>query len=179
MLDTSLNLLLLLLFLVAGASDAASAAAPPPSPPSNGTTVYELLPKFGLPSGLLPNTVTSFSLASNGEFEVNLAGECYVNFEYLVYYAPKITGVIRYGEIDDLKGIQVRRFFIWFDVDSIKVDLPPSNYIYFDVGLITKKLSVGQFKNIHSCQKGLSADLMEHGVGLDRFSEDAGMIISE
>ncbi|XP_020578488.1 uncharacterized protein LOC110023417 [Phalaenopsis equestris] len=169
----------LLLFLLLAAGSAASAADPPPSPPSNGSTVYELLPKYGLPPGLLPNTVTSFSLASNGEFEVNLAAECYVNFEYLVYYKPKITGVIRYGEIDDLKGIQVRRFFIWFDVDAIKVDLPPTNYIYFDVGLITKKLSVGQFKNVHSCQKGLSEDLLEHDVGLYQLSEDAGMIITE
>ncbi|XP_073108197.1 uncharacterized protein [Elaeis guineensis] len=140
----------LVFLLLAGRSAATMEAAP--TSPSNGTTIYELLPEYGLPSGLLPDTVKSFQLAYDGSFVVELEGPCYVQFEYLVYYEARITGVVKYGSIEDLRGIQVRRFFLWFDVDSIKVDLPPSDFIYFEVGWITKKLTVGQFEVVHSCQ---------------------------
>ena len=144
-----LSLLLFSLPLLSSAAD---------SPASNGTTIYELLPMFGLPPGLLPDTVRSFSLSRNGRFQVELESPCYVDFEYLVYYDTNITGVIKYGGIDELKGIQVRRFLLWFDVDAIKVDLPPSDYIYFEVGWITKKLRVDQFQTVHSCYKEKLSD---------------------
>ncbi|KAG1368799.1 hypothetical protein COCNU_14G012670 [Cocos nucifera] len=164
---------LLLLLLSGGGAAALEAAA---TSPSNGTTVYELLPKYGLPPGLLPDTVKSFQLADDGSFVVELEGPCYVEFEYLVYYEPRITGVVKYGSIEDLQGIQVRRFFIWFDVESIKVDLPPSDYIYFDVGWITKKLTVGQFETVHSCQANVLADSL---LQLPDAMRDASMLVTE
>ncbi|KAJ6702783.1 T31J12.3 PROTEIN-RELATED [Salix viminalis] len=75
-------------------------------------TVFEILPKFGLPSGLLPNTVKSYSLSGDGSFTVYLEKECYVEFDYLVYYEKIITGKLSYGSIVNLKGIQVQRLFI-------------------------------------------------------------------
>ncbi|XP_073140144.1 uncharacterized protein [Henckelia pumila] len=81
-------------------------------------TVYELLPKYGLPSGLLPDSVTNYTLDQDGNFE----------------------------------GIEVQRFFFWFNVDEIKVDLPPSGSIYFNVGIINKKLDVDQFLTVRSCK---------------------------
>ncbi|KAK2641466.1 hypothetical protein Ddye_023229 [Dipteronia dyeriana] len=120
---------------------------PPPLP-----TVFDILPKFGLPPGLLPDSVVDYTLHDDGRFVVFLSGTCYIQFDYLVYYDKTITGKLGYGSITDLKGIQVQRFFLWFDVDEIKVDLPPSNSIYFLVGLINKKLDIGQFKTIHSCR---------------------------
>ena len=120
-------------------------------------TVFEILPKFGLPSGLLPKTVKSYSLSDDGSFTVYLEKECYVEFDYLVYYEKKITGKLSYGSISDLKGIQVQRFFLWLGVDNIRVDLPPSDSIYFQVGWINKKLDVDQFKTVHSCRAGVSS----------------------
>ncbi|KAL3571345.1 hypothetical protein D5086_025249 [Populus alba] len=120
-------------------------------------TVFEILPKFGLPSGLLPKTVKSYSLADDGSFTVYLEKECYVEFDYLVYYEKKITGKLSYGSISNLKGIQVQRFFLWLGVDNIRVDLPPSDSIYFQVGWINKKLDVDQFKTVHSCRAGVSS----------------------
>lgn len=38
----------------------------------------------------------------------------------------------------------------------MQVDLPPTNYIYLDVGWITRKLSVDNFFTIHSCNSLLS-----------------------
>lgn len=127
----------------------------------NAPTVFEILPEFGLPSGLLPDCVTDYSLSDDGRFVVHLENTCYVEFDYLVYYEKTITGKLSYGSITDLKGIQVQRLFLWFNVDEIKVDLPPSNNIYFQVGIINKKLDVSQFKTVHSCRDGLSASNLE------------------
>lgn len=122
-------------------------------------TVYEILPQFGLPAGLLPDSVTNYTYSSSdGRFIVVLAKPCYIQFDYTVFYDTTITGKLSYGSITGLKGIQVQRFFLWFDVDEIRVDLPPSDSIYFQVGLINKKLDVGQFKTIHSCRDKVSGN---------------------
>ncbi|XP_059628804.1 uncharacterized protein LOC132271443 [Cornus florida] len=131
-------------------------SVPAISPSSDPPTVYEILPQFGLPSGLLPDSVKSYSLSDDGSFVVELGKPCYIQFEYLVYYETKITGKLKYGSITNLDGIQVQRFFLWFDVDEIRVDLPPSDSIYFQVGIINKKLDVDQFKTLHSCRDKVS-----------------------
>ncbi|KAJ8437165.1 hypothetical protein Cgig2_016908 [Carnegiea gigantea] len=146
------SLLHLILLSLSSTSAHAQAPLPPPAP-----SVYDILPKFGLPRGLLPDCVTRYSYnPDDGTFVVELDQTCYVQFEYLVYYDKRITGTLKLGSITNLKGIQVKRFFLWFDVDEIKVDLPPSDSIYFQVGLINKKLSVAQFQTIHSCKSGVS-----------------------
>lgn len=139
------HLLFLLLFTISTATCTSS------PPPSEAPTVFDILPKFGLPSGLLPDSVQNYSLSDDGRFVVVLENPCYIEFDYLVYYEKTITGKLSYGSITNLKGIQVKRFFIWFDVDEIRVDLPPSDSIYFQVGFINKKLDVGQFKVVRSC----------------------------
>ncbi|KAJ8621689.1 hypothetical protein MRB53_030218 [Persea americana] len=98
-----------------------------PTQPSNGTTVYELLPKYGL----LPVSVTSFSLSNNDDFVVKLQKPCYLQFEYLVYYDRRMTGILMYGGTKNLKGIKAKRFFLWLDVDDIMVNLSPSDFIYW------------------------------------------------
>ncbi|KAL9673831.1 hypothetical protein QQ045_030093 [Rhodiola kirilowii] len=131
--------------------------------PSN-ATVYEILPLFGLPSGLLPASVQSYTFNSeDGRFVVVLPKPCYIQFDYLVYYDDTITGVLKYGSITVLEGIQVRRFWVWFGVDEIRVDLPPSDSIYFQVGVISKRLDVDQFKTVRSC----GDDGVELGCGDD------------
>lgn len=96
----------------------------------------------------------SYNLDEDGNFEVFLKAPCYVEFEYLVYYDEKITGKLGIGSITKLKGIEVKRFFIWFNVNEIRVDLPPpSDSVYFQIGVINKKLDMHQFETIHSCMK--------------------------
>lgn len=109
---------LLLLF-----SASASASA------SDNATIYSVLPLYGLPPGIFPATVTAFSLEEGGALTVNLSGPCYVEAGTQLYYAPTVTGVLRYGSLSDLHGLQTRRFLIWLDVDRIKVSpslVPPS-----------------------------------------------------
>lgn len=121
---------------------------------SNGTTVYDVLPRYGLPAGLLPDAVASYSLEEDGGFTVELdRPSCYVQFgSNLVYYERRITGTLKIGSIRNLEGVQVQRFFLWLGVDEIKVDLPPSDYIYFQVGWISKRLAIEDFREVHSCQ---------------------------
>ncbi|KAA8549640.1 hypothetical protein F0562_001342 [Nyssa sinensis] len=142
-----LSLLLLSFYILSITANSISEDAP---------TVYEILPHFGLPSGLLPDSVKSYSLSEDGSFAVELENTCYIQFDYLVYYEKKITGKLKYGSITNLKGIQVQRFLFWFNVDEIRVDLPPSDSIYFQVGIINKKLDVGQFETVHSCRDKVS-----------------------
>ncbi|XP_031121307.1 uncharacterized protein LOC116024534 [Ipomoea triloba] len=137
---------ILLLFFTVNAFTFSSADTPSES------TVYEVLTNYSLPIGLLPDCVTSYTLSDDGSFEVFLEKACYVQFDYLVYYEEKITGKLGIGSITDLDGIQVKRFWFWFDVDEIRVDLPPSDSIYFQVGIINKQLDVDQFQTVHTCQ---------------------------
>ncbi|KAK4440451.1 hypothetical protein Salat_0380000 [Sesamum alatum] len=150
----------------------------PTSPPPPEPTVYELLPKYGLPSGLLPDSVVDYTLSDDGQFEVTLEKPCYIEFDYLVYYEKKITGKLSIGSITDLKGIQVQRFyFLWFDVDEIRVDLPPSDSIYFTVGIINKKLDVDQFLTVRSCKD--KAVALREVVELPTSVEDIPILVTE
>ncbi|KAJ9183124.1 hypothetical protein P3X46_007030 [Hevea brasiliensis] len=145
-------------------------------------SVFEILPKYGLPSGLLPNSVTNYTLSYDGRFIVLLGKPCYIQFEYLVYYDKQITGKLSYGSITDLKGIEVQRLFLWFNVDEIKVDLPPSDSIYFHVGIINKKLDVDQFKTVHSCRNKVSGScggFWNQILELPTPTDDIQMLITE
>ncbi|KAL5976723.1 hypothetical protein ACLOJK_021056 [Asimina triloba] len=158
LLPPSLLLLVLLLsHLLLSSHSLAASTANSPSDPIPKPNVYDALRLSGLPAGLLPDSVVSYSVSNDGSFVVQLQKPCYIEFEYLVYYERRITGNIHYGSISNLKGIQVRRFLLWFDVDEIRVDLPPSDYIYFEVGWITKKLKIAQFQKVRSCGDGVSS----------------------
>ncbi|KAJ6713458.1 T31J12.3 PROTEIN-RELATED [Salix purpurea] len=100
--NSHLGITLLSLFLFFSPSKSTLSQDPPP-------TVFEILQKFGLPSGLLPNTVKSYSLSDDGSFTVYLEKECHVEFDCLVNYEKKITGKLGYGSITNLKGIQVQK----------------------------------------------------------------------
>ncbi|CAL9757547.1 unnamed protein product [Musa acuminata subsp. burmannicoides] len=146
-----LLLLLPLLFLLSPASGAGS-----PASLSNGTTVYDLLSEYGLPPGILPDTVKSYSLASGGRFVTKLYGACYVDFEYVVYYEPRVSGVVKYGAIEELQGVQIRRYLVWFNVDTIRLDPSSSDFIYVEGSWISLKLRIDQFQTVHSCRGSLS-----------------------
>jgi len=120
--------------------------------------ISEMLAKFGLPIGLMPDSVKSYSLADDGKFKVELAKPCYVQFDYLVYYDKTITGKVSYGKITDLSGIQAKQFFIWVDVTGMEMDLPASDYIYFKVGIISKKIEISWFETVPTCKDKLGKE---------------------
>ncbi|CAM6101197.1 unnamed protein product [Calypogeia fissa] len=109
-------------------------------------TVTQILLQNGLPQGLLPATVTSYSLAENGKFQVHLRSACTTQIGgHTVNYKTTITGELSYGLIDNLGGIQVRKVF-WFSVNSMEIDPKDPNTIWLKVGYISAALSTDYFQ---------------------------------
>uniref|UniRef100_A0A1D1YLT4 Uncharacterized protein At5g01610 n=1 Tax=Anthurium amnicola TaxID=1678845 RepID=A0A1D1YLT4_9ARAE len=126
-----------------------------PASGSNGT-VYDLLPVFGLPRGLLPGNVVNYTRSDDGGFAVELSEPCYVQFSELAYYERTITGKISYGLISSLTGIQARKFYIWVAITRIAVD-SGDDTIQFDTGVISEKHPASEFDHIRPCKKWASS----------------------
>ncbi|KAL5998549.1 hypothetical protein ACLOJK_009492 [Asimina triloba] len=114
--------------------------------------IYDVLRSHGLPMGLLPKGVTNFSLDSNGRFQVHLDQPCDAKFENVVRYDRNISGIVSYGQMGALSGISAQELFLWFPVKGIRVDIPSSGLIYFDVGVIYKQFSLSLFETPPNCR---------------------------
>ncbi|XP_074578835.1 uncharacterized protein LOC141835296 [Curcuma longa] len=112
---------------------------------------HDYLPVYGLPKGLLPDSVVNGSLSENGEFVVELAAPCYIQFSYLVYYEKIIRGKISYGAIKDLSGIQAKHFFFWVSLTAIEAH-PADGTIEFKVGFLSESLPASEFDSIRQCK---------------------------
>jgi hypothetical protein len=125
-------------------------------------TVPEDLEKNGLPVGLLPGSVKSYTLNEDGTFVVYLEEPCYAKIDdQLVYYAANISGVLKFGKINSLDGIETKQLFVWLPVTGIYVDDPASPYIYFQVGVLTKRLAVAIFESAPKCTSHAVKDRVE------------------
>uniref|UniRef100_A0A8I6XBV9 Uncharacterized protein n=1 Tax=Hordeum vulgare subsp. vulgare TaxID=112509 RepID=A0A8I6XBV9_HORVV len=122
------SLLLLLLLLAGGAA----AEPPAPAPPAaRNETIYDILPLFGLPAGVFPANVHRLLARRQRQ--------------------PRRRP--RRALLRALRGVQVRRFLVWFTVVRVKVDLPPPpRFVYLDIGWITRKLPAADFQSLHPCE---------------------------
>ncbi|GAA0157758.1 hypothetical protein LIER_14953 [Lithospermum erythrorhizon] len=118
---------------------------------SQDLTIYEVLQEHGLPMGLLPKGVKNFAFDANGKFEVHLDQPCNAKFENEIHYDMNVSGVLRFGQIDGLSGIAAQDLFLWFNVKEIRVDVPSSGLIYFDVGVVSKQFSLSSFETPRDC----------------------------
>ena len=123
------------------------------------STIYDVLKSHGLPKGLLPKGVKDFSFDDSGRFEVHLDEACNAKFENELHYDQNISGNLSYGEINGLSGISAQDLFLWFDVKEIRVDVPSSGLIYFDVGFVSKQFSLSSFETPRDCLAVQSVDL--------------------
>ncbi|XP_042515814.1 uncharacterized protein LOC122090046 [Macadamia integrifolia] len=123
------------------------------------SSIYDVLRSHGLPIGLLPKGVTEFSLDERGRFEVHLEQACNAKFENEVHYDRNVSGFLSYGQIGALSGISAQELFLWFPVKGIRVDIPSSGLIYFDVGVIYKQFSLSLFETPPNC-KAVDSDLL-------------------
>ena len=48
--------------------------------------------------------------------------------------------------------LEMKQFFVWVDVTGMEVDLPASDYIYFKVGIISKKIEIFWFETVPTCK---------------------------
>lgn len=114
-------------------------------------TIYEVLKAHGLPMGLLPKGVKEFQIDESGEFQVHLDQACNAKFESELHYDRNVSGTLSYGQIGALSGISAQELFLWFPVKGIRVDIPSSGVIYFDVGVVFKQFSLSLFETPPDC----------------------------
>ncbi|PHU22509.1 hypothetical protein BC332_07616 [Capsicum chinense] len=125
-----------------------------PSPASSisSSSIYDVLNSHGLPVGLLPKGITKFSIdPASGRFEVHLPQSCAAQFETHLRYDSTVSGTLNYGQISDISGVAAEELFLWFSVKGIRVDIPSSGLIYFDVGVVSKQFSLSFFETPRDC----------------------------
>ncbi|KAL2652835.1 hypothetical protein R1flu_020963 [Riccia fluitans] len=120
---------------------------------------YQQLVSYGFPQGLLPDSVTGYSLEDDGHFAVYLQDKCnvYIPNEFPVVYSKTITGHLTYGALKELKGIQVKAYLLWWTINAITVS---SGNLVFEVGLLTAKYPVDNFDESPACKKKSMMDLI-------------------
>ncbi|KAL1803188.1 hypothetical protein ACET3Z_031835 [Daucus carota] len=119
---------------------------------SSSPSIYDILNSHGLPIGLFPKGITNFTInPSTGRFEVYLQQSCNAKFESNVRYDLNVSGTIRVGQLGELSGIAAQELFLWFPVKGIRVDIPSSGLIYFDVGVVFKQFSESSFESPRDC----------------------------
>ncbi|CAD6235370.1 unnamed protein product [Miscanthus lutarioriparius] len=112
----------------------------------------EVLRAHQLPGGLLPAGITAFRHdAATGRFEAQLEAPCTARFEVGLRYSATVTGVISPGQIAAISGVAAQDLFMWFPVHDIKVDIPSSGVIYFNVGVVKKHLPLAVFDAPPAC----------------------------
>nr|GMC96735.1 uncharacterized protein LOC109177693 [Ipomoea batatas] len=130
-------------FPPANLNETSTAAAP---------SVYQLLSAYALPMGLFPEGILDFYLDNvSGRFELRLSHSCAAEFETPVWYDVTVSGTLSYGQISDLSGVAAQELFLWLPVKSIRVDIPSSGLIYFDVGVVNKQFSLSFFETPRVC----------------------------
>ncbi|XP_059660025.1 uncharacterized protein LOC132306593 [Cornus florida] len=134
-------------------------------------SIYEVLRSHGLPMGLLPKGVTDFHLDDTGKFEVYLDQACNTKFENELHYDRNVSGTLTYGQIAGLSGISAQDLFLWFPVKGIRVDVPSSGLIYFDVGVVFKQFSLSMFETPRDCMAAQLQGLGDGRVIVDTVSK--------
>ncbi|XP_055827863.1 uncharacterized protein LOC129896073 [Solanum dulcamara] len=116
------------------------------------SSIYDVLNSHGLPVGLLPKGITNFSIdPASGRFEVHLPQSCAAQFETHLRYDSTVSGTLNYGQISEISGVAAQELFLWFSVKGIRVDIPSSGLIYFDVGVVSKQFSLSFFEIPRDC----------------------------
>ncbi|XP_010241003.1 PREDICTED: uncharacterized protein LOC104585732 [Nelumbo nucifera] len=115
-------------------------------------SIHDLLKSRGLPVGLLPKAVKSYTLDDHGRLEVFLDRPCLTKFESRVYFDSVVKGNLSYGELTGLEGLSQEELFLWLPVKDIILDDPSSGVILFDIGVAHKQLSLSLFEDPPECK---------------------------
>ncbi|AAF02153.1 unknown protein [Arabidopsis thaliana] len=115
-------------------------------------SIDEILLANGLPLGLFPKGVKGFTVnGETGRFSVYLNQSCQAKYETELHYDEIVSGTIGYAQIRDLSGISAQELFLWLQVKGIRVDVPSSGLIFFDVGVLRKQYSLSLFETPRDC----------------------------
>ncbi|KAH7544263.1 hypothetical protein ACOSP7_030607 [Xanthoceras sorbifolium] len=116
------------------------------------TTIHELLRSKGLPAGLLPKEVKSYTLSEDGLLEVVLEGPCLTKYENRVLFDTVIRANLSYGSLIGVVGLSQEELFLWLPVKDIIVYDPKSGLIFFDIVVAHKELSLSLFEDPPDCK---------------------------
>ncbi|CAL9056029.1 uncharacterized protein LOC103988954 [Musa acuminata AAA Group] len=121
---------------------------------SGGGSIRDLLRNYGLPGGLLPNSVESFAHdPSSGLLEVRLDYPCYARYgDGLAYFESEVRGNLSYGALSGVVGWSEEELFLWLPVKGIVVTDPTSGVILVDIGVAHKRLPVSVFEEPPECR---------------------------
>ncbi|CAH2069969.1 unnamed protein product [Thlaspi arvense] len=115
-------------------------------------TIHDVLRSKGLPAGLLPQEVDSYTLSDDGRLEVFLAAPCLAKFETRVYFDSVVRANLSYGSLVGVEGLSQEELFLWLSVKDIVVKNPDSGVIIFDIGVAFKQLSLSLFEDPPKCK---------------------------
>ncbi|XP_011077150.1 uncharacterized protein LOC105161227 [Sesamum indicum] len=121
---------------------------------ASSSSFYDVLESHALPIGLFPKGISSFSIdPPTGRFHLHLvySSPCKAEFETHVRYQCNITGSISFAKIANLSGVAAQELFLWLPVKGIRVDVPSTGLIYFDVGVVFKQFSLSFFETPKEC----------------------------
>ena len=118
---------------------------------THSSTIHDLLKSQGLPGGLFPRNVESFSLNQNGVLEVNLNEPCEAKFDTLVRFDTIVKANLSYGGLNGVEGLSQEELFLWLPVKDIIVQDPSSGVILFDIGVAQKQLAFSLFEDPPLC----------------------------
>ncbi|EXB50906.1 hypothetical protein L484_021133 [Morus notabilis] len=135
---------------------------------SSSTSIHDLLRSKGLPAGLLPKDVKSYTLSDDGQLEVFLDGPCLTKFENRVFYDAVLRANLSYGSLNGVVGLTQEELFLWLPVKDIIVDDPASGVILFDIVVAHKQLSLSLFEDPPDCKpKGVSKNHVRKDRGFE------------
>lgn len=156
------TLFLFLLFSLSLLLPLPSVSSPLSLSSSSSSSIHDLLRSKGLPAGLLPDEVKSYTLSENGRLEVFLNGPCLTKYETRVFFDSVVRANLTYGSLIGVEGLSQEELFLWLPVKDIIVDDPKSGLILFDIGVAHKQLSLSLFEDPPHCKPQGGLKLMKH-----------------
>ncbi|XP_078437003.1 uncharacterized protein LOC144707653 [Wolffia australiana] len=117
-------------------------------------TIHDLLKRHGLPPGILPKRVRSFSLdRRTGLLIAQLDGPCYALWrDNPVFYDKTVAGNLSFGELNGVVGLAQEELFLWLPVKGVVVPEPDSGVVLLDIGVAHKQLSLSIFEDPPDCR---------------------------
>ncbi|KAI9187050.1 hypothetical protein LWI28_023724 [Acer negundo] len=116
------------------------------------SSIHDLLRSKGLPAGLVPKEVKSYTLSEDGLLEVVLEGPCLTKYENRVLFDSVIRANLSYGSLIGVVGLSQEELFLWLPVKDIIVYDPKSGLILFDIVVAHKELSLSLFEDPPDCK---------------------------
>ncbi|KAL0911282.1 hypothetical protein M5K25_019414 [Dendrobium thyrsiflorum] len=142
-----------------------AAAASSGADGADGGSIHDLLREHGLPAGLLPKAVESYTLdRTSGLLEVRLDRPCYAKYDGLAYFEQVVRGNLSYGALGSVSGLKQEELFLWLPVRGILLTNPSSGVILFDIGVAHKQLSLSLFEVPPDCRPAEGAEVAAGGI---------------